>query len=41
MTSSERMTCLVDRNVCNCSVWWTSVVMVSVSARFSGAQAVA
>jgi len=29
MTSSERMTCLVDHDVCNDSIQWTSVVMVS------------
>jgi len=32
LRSSERMTCLVERDVCNGSVRWTSVVMVSVLA---------
>jgi len=36
MTSSECMTCLIDRDICNCSVQHArpSVVMVSVLASF-------
>jgi len=30
MISLERKTCLVDHDICNGLVWWTSVVMVSV-----------
>jgi len=35
MTSLERMSCWVDRDICNSSVphAWTSVVMVSELAR--------
>jgi len=32
MTSSERMTCLIDRDICNGLIKWTHVVMVSVLA---------
>jgi len=29
MTSLEHMTCSIDCYVCNSSVWWTSIAMVS------------
>jgi len=32
MTSLEHLTCLVDCDVCNKSVWWTSIAMVPVLA---------
>jgi len=37
MTSSERMICLVDRDICNGSVRWMSVVMVSVLTKLLAA----
>jgi len=32
MASTEHNTCLVDRDVCYGSIWWTSSVMLSVLA---------
>jgi len=34
MTNSERMTFSLDNDICNGSVKWTSVVMVSVLANY-------